>query len=704
MDAIVFLRHLPLLNTLILSAMFIYLLAKSRLNTQILLFSFSLLPPLLLQFGTHLFIQGTQSALAANLIVLSLLFVPITFTPLTRALVQNDQTESKAWLTYYGLQLAVLSVSVVAMFSGNIIEWVTGILDQPVIIIAARFKILFLNTVIACGLTLLRYEVTLKSASHVQVESLKVTFIAFVGFAVYFAYIASQILYTSYISQGELHSGTAVICIGAVLLFYSLLKYPFWEVKVQVTRKAVFGTLSLTAIVLYLVISGTVVAWLRSIQPHDYSILFPAVAFALAALFLLIYLSPSIRQSMERALTNYFFKNRYDYRELWMLFSEKSSGSLDLSESLRRVGEFISDAMFQPQVTIWLRTPNSNTFTLEYNHSSILPSNEPRPTLQWQQAKTAQNGAKIKEVPPVGTEAQDGLLSADNVNVLRKLGVQHIIAVEKGVETVAMLGIGEKGSAKKYSVEEDRLLSSISKQLAHVIVNHRLSDELLLAREWESFNRFSSFVIHDLKNLATLQSMTLENAKSMGNDPRFVADAFETFGQSTDKMINLIASLSVQRGQFSLKKRPVNILDVISSTFGELKIDQRAGLTVKTAFPSPDAAPLISGDPDLLKKVFTNLLLNAIQSLPQGKGAVEISVPNPNNGVVKAGIRDNGCGIAPDQLKNLFRPFQTTKKNGMGIGLCHTRSIVEIHGGHLHIDSRINEGTLVEVEFPRLQA
>jgi signal transduction histidine kinase len=111
---------------------------------------------------------------------------------------------------------------------------------------------------------------------------------------------------------------------------------------------------------------------------------------------------------------------------------------------------------------------------------------------------------------------------------------------------------------------------------------------------------------------------------------------------------------------------------------------------------------MIAGDPDLLRKVFTNALLNAIQSLPQGQGRVEVTVRNHGKGVIQAGIRDNGCGIPPEQLKNLFRPFQTTKKNGMGIGLCHTRSIIEVHGGHIRIDSRINEGTLVEIEFPRL--
>lgn len=79
-----------------------------------------------------------------------------------------------------------------------------------------------------------------------------------------------------------------------------------------------------------------------------------------------------------------------------------------------------------------------------------------------------------------------------------------------------------------------------------------------------------------------------------------------------------------------------------------------------------------------------------------------MTVIHPGNGKIMTEIKDTGCGISPEQIKNLFRPFQTTKKNGMGIGLCHTRSIIEVHGGRIHIDSAINAGTQVEIEFPTL--
>ena len=112
--------------------------------------------------------------------------------------------------------------------------------------------------------------------------------------------------------------------------------------------------------------------------------------------------------------------------------------------------------------------------------------------------------------------------------------------------------------------------------------------------------------------------------------------------------------------------------------------------------------PVISGDAELLQKAFTNLLLNAIQSLPKGQGAVEVTVSEEVAGKITTSIRDTGCGIPPERLETLFRPFQTTKERGMGIGLCHTRSIIEVHGGQIRIESQVNAGTRVEVELPTL--
>jgi putative PEP-CTERM system histidine kinase len=496
-----------------------------------------------------------------------------------------------------------------------------------------------------------------------------------------------------------LRTGAAVIFFGLALLACGAAKYPFWAVEIRVTRHLVFGGLSaLTA----LIISGTVLDPQRWLPPYGFHPLLPAAAAVLVGLLLTFYLSPKLHIAARAFFSRTFFRSKYDYPAMWMRFSEKSAGSLNIREVLPRVAEFVADAMFVRQVAFWLRSSTSESYHLAYAHARANRDAVNSPPLRLDASVMSDNGSVVFSLPGDARTIVTNHFPIDKIQPLKDLGVERLVLVRRGNEILALMGIGSPSGGEKWSAEDDQFLFSVSNQLSHLIMNHRLSEELLLSREWESFNRFASFILHDLKNLATLQGMTLENAKHLSGNPDFVADAFATFGQTTDKMINLIASLSVQRGQFSLKQQPVNILEILTTTFDDLKISQRNGVKVVTSFPSHSKLPVVAGDAELLQKAFTNLLLNAIQSLPKGEGAVEVTVSAMRRGRITTSIRDTGCGIPPERLETLFRPFQTTKDKGLGIGLCHTRSIIEVHGGQIRIESQVNAGTRVEVELPTL--
>jgi putative PEP-CTERM system histidine kinase len=702
MNSILPFNILPLANLFLLGVLLLYLGAKLRTHSTVRYLLVAMLPLIVFEYGSHLFVTLSNSYRGAALIALGVALVPIGFTPLSRTLGRSpDVKRSTGWVIYYLLQTLFVALFVREISNGVLIEWVTGILEQPVIIVEKTRRFLFLNTLLSGVLALFCFDKTLRNANKPQSEALRFVFIAFLGFIVYFCYLSFNVLTSSYISESMLHSGSAIIFLGLVFLWYALARHPFWEVKILVSRRIVFGCLSFTAAIIYLLISGIILDLLHILQPHGYKTLLPVAVFALVAVFLIIYLSPSFRKTAESFVTRHFFKNKYDYRDLWMKFSEKSSGTLNIKDMLPRVAEFIADAMFVRQVVIWLRSATSESLSLAYCHEPISADTFELPSLRLIHELTADDFNSAHALPENGLAAEKKL-PVENPEVLARIGVRRFVLVEKDNEVLAVLGIGAELGGKKSSTEDDQLLLSVSNQVAHLILTHKLSEELLLSREWESFNRFASFIIHDLKNLATLQGMTLENAKRLGSNPEFLVDAFATFSQTTEKMINLIAGLSVQRGQFSLKQQPVNILEVIANTCDDLRLDQRAGVKVIKTFPPKEKVPTISGDPDLLRKAFTNLLLNAIQSLPKGKGAVEVTVSQPANGKITTEIRDTGCGIPPEQLQSLFRPFQTTKQHGMGIGLCHTRSIIEVHGGQIRIESRVNTGTKVELEFPTL--
>jgi signal transduction histidine kinase len=107
-------------------------------------------------------------------------------------------------------------------------------------------------------------------------------------------------------------------------------------------------------------------------------------------------------------------------------------------------------------------------------------------------------------------------------------------------------------------------------------------------------------------------------------------------------------------------------------------------------------------DQDLLHQAFLNLLLNAIQAMPNGGHLTVSTLPGPRGQGGEVVIRDDGEGIDPESLKKIFNPFFTTKEKGSGLGLPIVKSIIEVHQGHLQISSTPGAGTTVTITIPEL--
>jgi|GEM_PF-1368229 len=689
---------LALANVFILVCLITYLGTKITRHQSVLFFEISLVP--LIVFSGAQYSLTADFRGGANAIIVATFLTPITLLPLSHYLGRELTIQHRVfWRAFYFGQLVLLGLAAFALFTGGIIEWVTGILDQTIIIVTENWRYAFLN-IIGCNIaTILILDRTVQHAAGTTREQLKFIYIAYLGVSAYFSYLSGHIFLASYVSQSTLQSGTVVIFCALILLTYSFYRYPIWQVRLSASRKLVCGGLTCAAAVSYLFLSGTVLEFLRWAGPYGTPDLLQVLTFASVALLLGLYISPSFRYNIRNFFATNVFRNKYDYRDLWMKFSDTSSGSLNVRATLPRLAQLIVEAMFVRQVAIWLRSSTSDDFYLVYCHDATRIESG-LSTVKLNFRSDADKGKLVLMVPKESDEQTLHQFPVDKIAWLVRSGIDRVAIVEKDAVALALVGVGGQLPPEKFSSEDEQLLTSIANQLGNLILTQKLSDELLLSKEWDSFNRFTSFILHDLKNLATLQGMTLENAKHLSGNLEFTADAFATFQKTTDKMISLIASLSVQRGQLSLKQQPVNILEILSTTFDDLKIGQRNGIKVHTQFPPLNNPPIISGDPELLKKAFTNLLLNAIQSLPHGEGAVKVSVSQRTPGKVTAAIRDTGCGIPPEKLQNLFRPFQSTKEKGMGIGLCHTRSIIEVHGGQIRIESAVNAGTEVEIEFP----
>jgi signal transduction histidine kinase len=104
-------------------------------------------------------------------------------------------------------------------------------------------------------------------------------------------------------------------------------------------------------------------------------------------------------------------------------------------------------------------------------------------------------------------------------------------------------------------------------------------------------------------------------------------------------------------------------------------------------------------DPEQIKTCFSNLIINAVQAMPEG-GALHIAV-TPNGSRLQFSFQDTGYGIAADPIEQIFEPYFSTKETGIGLGLPITKKLIEDHGGTIKVTSVLEQGTTFVVSLPR---
>lgn len=171
-------------------------------------------------------------------------------------------------------------------------------------------------------------------------------------------------------------------------------------------------------------------------------------------------------------------------------------------------------------------------------------------------------------------------------------------------------------------------------------------------------------------------------------------------------LINNILDLSkVESGNFRLSEEPVNLADGVSEVL-RLVSELAETNEVNLGSELPDSLPDLRGDRQAIRQILLNLLSNAIKFTEPG-GSVQIGARLDEAGRMVLSIQDDGIGIAPDAVAGLFEPFTQVDSSlarryeGTGLGLPLIRSLVELHGGTVNLESNLGEGTTVTVSFPR---
>jgi putative PEP-CTERM system histidine kinase len=524
-----------------------------------------------------------------------------------------------------------------------------------------------------------------------------------IGIAITFAasfYTRSQAMIFSGQKLGLMNLETAALLVGCVFVVAGYIRGGFSEIDLYPSREVLQVSLTVLLAGGYLFVVGImapIVARFGAAGLFPLAALFVLVAIVLLTLLLL---SERVRHKTRLFVTRHFHRPQHDFRKIWTRLTRAVAPVTEENQLYAVVCRLVSETFGVLSVSIW---------RFEAARGCLVR------VASTAEGALGESGAKYSEVSAPGlgridaarlkqpfdleyaTESWAQSLRAEVEGCFRTGGHRFCVPLSTSERPIGVMLLADRVGAAPFTGEELDLLACIGDQVAASLTNLRLVRETAATREMAAFQTMSTFFIHDLKNMAFSLGLMLQNVPVHFDDPEFRQDMLRGIGKAAGRINQLINTLSDFRHELHLSMAETDLNDVVRQALAHLN---------GSAEPKPNTilapVPLITGDPAKLQSVVTNLILNARDAAgPNGTIVVETRV---NDGSVSLVVSDNGVGMSQSFIaESLFKPFKTTKPNGLGIGMFQTRMIVEAHGGAIEVHSTPGSGTVFEVKVPILK-
>lgn len=500
-------------------------------------------------------------------------------------------------------------------------------------------------------------------------------------------------MYLVYYSQGLLHrtldmnlmpSRSAALALAAGLIAWSRLRGRGREGRIAVAPAVAFRSVVVLAVAVYLIglgLLGEGMRYMGDAFPRTFVLLF-GLAGGVGVVTAL--LSETIRRKVKVSLHKSFYRHKYDYRAQWLAFARRLSSVRAAGDLHGAVLAFYCETFALRGAALYLR--EGDVFRAVAAHEMAAPEESfgtDTPLVRFFDAKWWIFASR-DDVPPV---------HAAHGPFLTRHGVSFVVPLqfEERLEGFIVLGAPINRS-ESFTYEDFDLMKMIAGHATSAVLSLRLTAQLSDARELAALGKVSAFVLHDLKNLVSGLGLMAENARDFIADPEFQADLLEDLDGTVRKMKGLMTRLRNLEEKVDLDLRKCDLLEVVregAKTAGNGPVTVR-GESVTAVI-----------DPVEIEKVALNLILNALEAT-EWKGPVAVEVGCTGRSFIR--VRDQGEGMGEEFIRTrLFKPFQTTKKKGFGIGLWQCRNIVEGHGGTIEVRSKPGEGTEFTVWLPAVR-
>jgi putative PEP-CTERM system histidine kinase len=492
----------------------------------------------------------------------------------------------------------------------------------------------------------------------------------------------TQVLLHRTLDMSLVGARVAAIVFGLLLFFFARLRRGR-PVRLSLSRTAAFHSVLLLVVSTYLLFVGFAGEGVRYLGPmFSRAVVLSFFLFGGVALFILI-LSESLRRKIKVFLHKHFYQQKYDYRLLWVAMTSRLGGVRDAGSLYSAIVDIYCQTFAVQSGALYLNRNGQGWLSVVTDNSE---ANMPE--------RIELNGSlamflhKQEWVFNLRVNADE--ISSTDSQQLKKHDAQFVVPLFFDQELGGVVVLGRQiNTSESFIYEDYDLMKIFARQAAAVLFNERLSYQLAIHTEMAAVGKVSAFVMHDLKNLGSNLSLVVENAQDLIHDSRFQQDMLKTLTNTVGRMNGLIGRLKNVGESNSLSCESYNLKQLVRET-----VDEIDSADVTCSGTDVDAVV----DRSEIGKVITNLVLNGIEA-SSGEGNVQIETASEGGPLLVC--RDEGCGMSDEFIaSSLFRPFETTKKKGMGIGLYQCRQIVEAHGGRIEVASTIGKGSEFRVYLP----
>ncbi len=510
------------------------------------------------------------------------------------------------------------------------------------------------------------------------------------------AYTSTQILLFHAIDLSLQSVNFTALLVGCLLVLRSLFREGHFEVNVYPSHSVLHNSFTVVLAGVYLVIVGLFAKVVSALGGEKAFTLKAFLVLVALVFFTMLLLSDRVRLRTRRFISRHFQRPIYDYRAIWKSFSESTASCIEPTELCRAAAKLVANIFQVLSVSIWLVDDKKEK--LAFTASTSFSDNKGN-SLTPQSADAAEVIRALRNHPePIdidsSTEKWAAALRRCHPDEFRKGGSRVCVPLILAGEVLGLMTLGDRVSGAPFLQQDFDLLKCIGDEVAAGLSNVQLSQKLLQAKELEAFQTMSAFFVHDLKNTASTLNLMLRNLPVHFDDPAFREDALRGIAKSVDHINHLIGRLGHLRHEVKINLTETDLNEVISNALADWEKVTDVAIAKELR-----SLPRMLLDREQILKVITNLVLNAREALSKD-GRIQIDTQH-NDGWGILTVADNGCGMSAEFLtRSLFRPFQTTKKSGLGIGMFQSKMIVEAHGGRIEAESELGKGTTFRIFLP----